>query len=100
MKVSSRSLPSSSLCVKTHLGLPCRFIEREVQDERDPPCTDHIIVVQEVTSLRVLCATHVGLATAQGSTSRDLLEELAERFRVECIAEFEEGREESEFGSG
>jgi hypothetical protein len=85
---------------KTHLWLPCRLVQHQIKDETDPPRPNDIVMVEEVASLTVLGARHVGLDPAERSTSRNFLHERAEGLAVDCVAEFEEGREEGELGSG
>lgn len=96
----SRARGGSHSLSATDLGFPLWFFEDEVEDEADPPRPDDIVVVQEITALTVLGTGHVGLAAAEGPTSGDVLEEVAELGTVEGVAELEQGGQEGEFRGG
>lgn len=57
-------------------------------------------MIKKIAPLAILGAAHIRLDPAEGTATRDGLDERAERLRVDRVAEGEQGGEEGEFGGG
>ena len=64
--------------------------ERHVEDVRDAPGADHVVVVEQVAALAVRVDRHVLFHAREGATARDGAQEIAELGRVERVAELDE----------
>lgn len=83
------------------LFLPSLVVrERHVQDVRDAPRADHVVVVEEMAAFGVGVDGHVLLGARERAAAGHVLEEGAECKGVEGIAKGEEVGEEGDLGFG